>query len=197
MMRNILILGAAGQIAQQAIYLFLEELGVKLTLVLRNAKRYSYFANNPRIRLVEADVCNNGVLPQLMQHQDVVYANLSGDMANHARNVVAAMQVSGLKRLIFITSMGVYDEVPGEYFGSVLQPYRDATNIVEASELDYTIIRPAWLNNRDDINYDITQKGETFIHPDATVSRRSVADLVVKVALNNSHIGASLGVHQR
>ncbi|MCH1919867.1 NAD(P)H-binding protein [Shewanella sp. A3A] len=196
-MRNILILGAAGQIARQAIHLFLEEIGVKLTLVLRNAKRYSFFANNPRIKLVEADVRDIGVLQQLMHNQEVVYANLSGDMAGHAHNVVAAMQANELRRLIFITSMGVYDEVPGDPLGSILQPYREATQIIEASALDYTILRPAWLNDRDDINYGITQKGETFIHPEATVSRRSVADLVVKAALNHSHIGASLGVHRR
>lgn len=196
-MRNILILGAAGQIAQQAIHLFLEEVGVRLTLVLRNAQRYSYFANNPRIKLVEADVRDHAVLQQVMHNQDVVYANLSGDMASHAHNVVAAMQANELQRLIFITSMGVHDEVPGDPLGSILQPYREATQIVEASELDYTIIRPAWLNSRDEIRYGITQKGETFIHSDATVSRKSVADLVVKAALNNSHIGASLGVHRR
>ncbi|WP_417763096.1 NAD(P)H-binding protein [Shewanella sp.] len=196
-MKNILVLGAAGQIAQQSIHLFLEELGVNLTLALRNAKRFSHFVNNPRIKLVEADVRDKDVLSDLMHNQDVVYANLSGDMASHARNVVRAMQECELKRLVFVTSMGVYDEVPGEHFGSILQPYRDATRIVEASGLDYTIIRPAWLNNRNEINYGTTEKGEVFINPDATVSRKSVADLIVNVALNNSHIGASLGVHQR
>ncbi len=196
-MRNILILGAAGQIAQQAIHLFLEELGVRLTLVLRNAQRLHHFANNPRIRLVEADVRDHEVLQQLVSQHEVVYANLSGDMASHARNLVAAMTANQLQRLIFVSSMGVHDEVPDEHFGTVLQPYRDATQIIEDSELDYTIIRPAWLNNRDEIRYGITQKGELFVHPDATVSCKSVADVIVRAALNHSHIRQSLGVHQR
>ncbi|KFZ38443.1 NAD-dependent dehydratase [Shewanella mangrovi] len=196
-MRHILILGAAGQIAQQAVHLFLEALDVKLTLVLRNAQRLAHLGGHPRVQLIEADIRDQQLLAALMDKQDTVYANLAGDMAAHAQKVVRAMTEAEVKRLIFVTSMGVYDEVLGESFGSILQPYRDATRIVEASNLDYTILRPAWLNNRNEISYGITQKGEDFVNADATVSRKSVADLIVKSALNNVHIRESLGVHQR
>jgi hypothetical protein len=42
------------------------------------------------------------------------------------------------------------------------------------------IVRPAWLNDRDEIDYETTRKGEPF--KGSVVSRKSVADLVVKVA---------------
>jgi hypothetical protein len=87
-----------------------------------------------------------------MAGQDVVYANLAGELEQQARCIVAAMRNTGLKRLIFISSMGIYDEVPGEHHGATLDPYRKSVGIIEASGLDYTIIRPAWLNNRDEIN---------------------------------------------
>ena len=61
-----------------------------------------------------------------MQGQDVVYANLAGDMPPQARAIVDAMHATGLKRLIFISSMGIYGEVPGEKYRSVLDPYRDS-----------------------------------------------------------------------
>jgi uncharacterized protein YbjT (DUF2867 family) len=112
----------------------------------------------------------------------VVYANLAGDMARQARAIIDAMHAAGLKRLIFISSMGIYGEVPGERYRSILDPYRDSAAAIEASDLDYTILRPAWLNDRDEIAYDITRKGETFANPQAYVSRKSVADLVVKLA---------------
>ena len=50
--------------------------------------------------------------------------------------------------------------------------------MIEDSDLDYTIIRPEWLNDRQEVDYGTTQKGEPFKNPSATVSRKSVADLV-------------------
>jgi hypothetical protein len=43
------------------------------------------------------------------------------------------MEKDGVRRLIFISSMGVYDEIPGERHGSILDPYRKATRVIEAS----------------------------------------------------------------
>ena len=117
-----------------------------------------------------------------MAGQDVVYANLSGQMEQQARNIVKAMDAHGVKRLIFISSMGIYGEVPGESYRSILNPYRDSARVIEASDLDYTILRPAWLNDRDEIDYGATQKGETFKNASAVVSRKSIADVIVKLA---------------
>jgi uncharacterized protein YbjT (DUF2867 family) len=107
------------------------------------------------------------------------------------------MDKASVKRLIFISSMGIYDEIPGEKHGSVLDPYRNAAKVIEASDLDYTILRPAWLNNKDEIAYGTTQKGEPFRNASEVVSRKSVADLVVKLATTpNLHIHGSLGIHK-
>ena len=68
---------------------------------------------------------------------------------------------------------------------------------MQASGLDYTILRPAWLNDRDEIAYGTTRKGEPFKSSSAVVSRKSVADLVVKLAMTpRLEIGSSLGVHK-
>ncbi|MBS0611795.1 MAG: NAD(P)H-binding protein [Proteobacteria bacterium] len=53
-------------------------------------------------------------LQSAMRWQDVVYANLAGPLAQQARNIVQAMQTIGLKRLILVSSMGIYGEVPGD-----------------------------------------------------------------------------------
>lgn len=93
--------------------------------------------------------------------------------------------------------MGIYGEVPGEDHGSVLAPYRRSAELIEQSRLDYTILRPAWLNDRDEINYGTTQKGETFKNPSGVVSRKSVADLIVKLAMTPGlGFHQSLGVHK-
>ena len=196
-MTNILILGANGQIARVATTLFLARPDVRLTLYLRHARRLKASAPADRLRVVEGDVLDQKSLEAAMAGQDVVYANLAGDLEQQARCIVAAMRKTGLKRLIFISSMGIYDEVPGEHHGSILEPYRKSAGIIEASGLDYTIIRPAWLNNRDEISYATTHKGQPFENASEQVSRKSVADLVVKLATTPAlEIRSSLGVHK-
>lgn len=193
-MTRILILGANGQIARVATKLLLERTDAHLTLYLRNAKRLQ--VTSDRVTVVDGDVTDRERLEAVMAGQDVVYANLSGDMETQARVIVSAMKVSGIKRLIFISSMGIYDEVPGERHGAVLDPYRNSVKVIEASDLDYTIIRPAWLNNREEIAYGTTAKGQPFVNKDQTVSRKSVADLVVLLATNAGLASReSLGVH--
>lgn len=193
---KVLILGAGGQIARVATELFLKTTDAHLTLYLRKAKRLNQL-NSDRVRVVEGDVLDLPALKAAMVGQEVVYANLDGPLEKLARNIVAAMKETGVRRVIFVSSMGIYSEVPGEQYRSVLAPYRDGAAVIEASGLDYTIIRPAWLNNRDEIAYGTTRKGEAFKAKDETVSRKSVADLIVKLATTPElEIGSSLGVHK-
>ena len=132
------------------------------------------------MRVVVGDVLDTEKLTEAMAGQDVVYANLAGDLEPMARSVVDAMQAAGLRRLLWISSMGIYDEVPGQRYSSILDPYRKSVDVIEASDLDYTILRPDWFTNADEVDYEVTRKGEAF-RPGA-VSRKSVAALVVKLA---------------
>jgi len=191
-MPGILILGANGRLARNTIPFFLEQPDVQLTLYLRRA----YRLQNPdpgRVTIVEGDVLDKETLQGAMQGQDVVYANLAGAMEQQAKAIVNVMYATGVKRLIFISSMGIYGEVPGERYRSVLDPYRDSAAAIEASDLDYTILRPGWFTHDDEINYQITQKGEPFKGHD--VSLNSLSDLIVKLALTpGMQVRRSLGV---
>jgi uncharacterized protein YbjT (DUF2867 family) len=193
----VLILGAGGQIAGVATELLLEETDAELTLYLRRARRLTHLREHDRVRIVEGDVLDRTAIEAAMTGQDVVYGNLSGKIGDQARVIVQAMEKTGLERLIFISSMGIYGEVPGQGANPALRPYREAADVIEASDLDYTILRPAWLNDRDEVDYGTTRKGEPFENADAVVSRKSVADLVVRLATTpDLHIRQSLGVHK-
>lgn len=191
-MTKILILGANGQLARNTTKFILANTDASLTLYLRRTSRLPN-PNPARVSVVEGDVIDLDTLTRAMAGQDVVYANLSGAMAQQARVIVDAMHASGLKRLIFISSMGIHGEVAGERYESVLDPYRDSAALIEASDLDYTILRPGWFDHDDAINYQITQKGEPFIGRD--VSLNSLSDLIARLALSPTlHVRASLGV---
>jgi uncharacterized protein YbjT (DUF2867 family) len=189
---NVLILGANGQLARNTTSHFLAHTDAHLTLYLRRASRLPN-PDTKRVRIVEGDVLDPKALQEAMRGQDVVYANLVGPMKQQARAIVDAMHATGLKRLIFISSMGIYGEVLGEKYGSVLDPYRDSAQEIEASDLDYTVLRPGWFTHDAEVDYQITQKGQPFKGHE--VSLNSGSDLIVKLALSPTlEVRRSLGV---
>ena len=63
----------------------------------------------------------------------------------------------------------------------------------EASDLDYTIVRPAWLTNQDETDYELTQRDEQF--KGTEVSRKAVAAFVASdVADPSTHSRANVGI---
>jgi len=191
-MTKVLILGANGGLARNTTKVFLEREDIALTLYLRRSSRIA----NPdpaRVTIVEGDVLDAKALRAAMKGQDVVYANLAGDMARQARAIIDAMHETGVKRLIFISSMGIYKEVPGETYRSVLDPYRDSAAAIENSDLDYTILRPGWFVKSPSRAFHLTQKGEPFKGHD--VSLDALSALIVQLATTPGlHVRSSLGV---
>jgi len=202
-MSNVLILGAAGKIARLAEQQLLAETDAQLTLYLRRPERLGNVDGN-REKVIDGDTTKPEQLVAAMHGQDIVYANLAGaNIEEQATKVVAAMQQTGVKRLIWISTLGIYDEVPGEFGkwnhqmldGGYLQTYSAAAKVIEASDLDYTIIRPAWLSNKDEIDYETTQKGEPF--KGTEVARKSVAAFVTKLVQDPSQeIRHSVGLNK-
>ncbi|UJB64908.1 SDR family oxidoreductase [Acidovorax sp. YS12] len=201
-MRNVLILGASGQIAQWVVKALADAPDVRQTLLLRDPKKLT--GHEPaNAQVVIGNVLDKKLLKAAVTGQDIVYANLIGeDLDKQAQAVIAAMQAAGVKRLVFVLSLGIYDEIPGKFgewnqaiIGEDLKPYRRAADAVEASGLDYTIVRPAWLMDEDEVDYETTAKGEPF--KGTVVSRKSVGDLIAKVIDNPAlHVGANLGVNK-
>lgn len=184
-MTNVLVLGAGGQIAHWVIEMLAGSQDIALTLYLRNARKLK--GKTPsNARIVEGDVLERKTLAPAVKGQDVVYANLTGDdLEQQAKSIVASMEEAGVKRLIFIASLGIYDEIPGKFgawnrreIGPYLPPFRKAADLIEASGLEYTILRPAWLTDEDEISYETTERHESF--KGTEVSRKSVAALVVE-----------------
>lgn len=201
-MKNVLVLGANGQIARWVIAKFTDQEDIFLTLLQRNPNKLTGWepANG---QIVIGNVLDRKLLRAAMAGQDIVYANLIGeDLDVQAKRVIEAMQNAGVKRLVFILSLGIYDEVPGrfgqwnnEIIGKDLEPYRRAADAIESSGLEYTILRPAWLTDEREVDYEISAKEEVF--KGTVVSRKSVADLVSKIIVSPElHLGENLGVNK-
>lgn len=200
-MKQVLVLGAHGQIAQIVTKNLLAE-DVQQKLFLRNSARLKVEDANKET-VIEGSATSLFDLQQAMTDVDIVYANLAGEIVEEAQNVVAAMKAKGVQRLIWISTLGIYDEVPGNYGkwnheqldGGYLETYAKAARVIEDSGLAYTIIRPAWLDNQNEVIYELTHKGEAF--KGTEVSRKSIADLVTKIIKDPTlYVGESLGVNK-
>ena len=183
-MTKIAILGAAGQIAQLVEPMLLKKNDINMVLYLRHPNKLKQI-NDAREKVIKGDASNFNELKEALADVDLVYANLAGsNIEDQAKTVVKAMNANGIKRLIWVSSLGIYDEVPGKFgewnkniLGSYLTTYRAAADQITTSNLDYTIIRPAWLTNKNEISYEKTV-GATTPFRGTEVSRLSVADYI-------------------
>lgn len=200
-MTRILILGASGQIARHAVQMLGERQNVEQTLLVRDPRKLT--STEPaNARIVIGDVMDKKLLPQLMEGQDLVYANLAGEVDEQTAHILAVMKAKGVRRLIFVNSLGIYDEVPGKFgewnrneIGQYLLPYRRSADLIEASDTDYTILRAAWLQDEDEVDFELTGRDKPF--KGTEVSRKSVAALVAELVEHPDHlVRANVGVNK-
>lgn len=206
-MTTIAVLGANGRIARIAEDMLLAHDDIELTLFIHTEDELGAdIKDNPRVTVVKGDAKNPDDVLNAINGADEVYANLaatqdsSADIIPMAKAVVDMMDKAGIKRLVWISSLGIYNEVPGKFgawnaniLGDYLVNYRKAVDVIEASDLDYTIIRPAWLTDKDEVDFEITEKGELFRGTE--VSRKSVASEVVELLLDpDKEVRASIGL---
>lgn len=187
-MTNVLIIGATGTIGGAVRQTLLKETDNRLTLFARSASRLNV---SDRETVVAGDVTKDSDLDKVMEGQDAVFVALSGPLDQFAKRIVAAMDRNNVSRLLFITSMGIYNEIPASVGSNgnlssngVLRPYREAADVIEASDLNYTVIRPGWFTNGP-VNYEITRKGEPFGGHDVSIS--SIADFVKKAIADDTY----------
>jgi len=204
-MKNILILGASGSIATLVERQLLDRPDVQMTLLARHPERLAEdIHHDARIKVVVADVVKDyDQLVTAMSGQDIIYANLYGaNLKQQGQAVVKAMRATGLKRIIWISANGIYQEIPGKYgvwnaqmLGSTLDAYAAGAKVIETSQLDYTIVRPAWFSDKPTISYELTQKGQAF--KGTEVSRLSVASYISTLLLDSQQaIKQSIGINE-
>lgn len=187
-MKKVLIIGATGTIGNAVRQTLLNETDDQLTLFARSAGRLSV---GEREKVIAGDVTKDTDLDKAIAGQDTVFVALSGNLGKFAQKIVSAMDRNNVSRLLFITSMGIYNEIPASVGANgnlnsnpILNSYRQAADIVEGSDLNYTVIRPGWFTNGP-VGYEITKKGEPFGGHDVSIS--SIADFVKNAIADNSY----------
>lgn len=197
MSKKILIIGATGSIGSKLRKTLLEKTNYELTLFSTRAGSLKIDKN--REKAIAGNVFDKVQLKEAVENQDVIFAALSGNLEKMAENIVEVMKNTGVKRIIFISSMGIYNELPNSKGvigdlpnNSILMPYRKAADVIENSGLEYTVIRPGWFDEGSD-DYEITKKGEQFRGHD--ISRQAIANFVAKLIETSDYgVNESFGI---
>ena len=141
--------------------------------------------------VVEGDALHYDGLRDAIAGQDLVYINLAGDLEAMIKNIVRAMRETGVRRVILISSIGIYDKP----LRPALKPYRAAADVIETSGLDFTVLRPTWFTNVDEVDFEITHKGEPEMG--SVISQKSLASFIVEmIGQPEKYVGESLGINK-
>jgi putative NADH-flavin reductase len=161
------------------------------------------------LRVVGADVLDAAAVDAVIAEQDAVISSIGVPYTKEtvrvysqgAANIIAAMKDHGVRRLVCVTSTGTTGEhAEGETFTfkKIIAPillrlgrtiYQDMTRmekLVSASGLDWTVIRPAGLFDGDVVT---DYRAETRRLPGRFTSRADLADLLLREATEDNHLG--------
>jgi nucleoside-diphosphate-sugar epimerase len=215
----IVVIGAtaksSGEIMRQAL-----DAGYRVTGVARRPGDITL--THPNLRIVAGDVYDPASLEAAMTGREVVISmvgprldpmNLteipdSYDLfTTGTRNIIAAMQAKGNRRLLVASSIGVEDEYPTDKptatdmrsqwlwnMRNVYQDMEEMEDIVRQSGLEYVIFRPAFLveePRRDDLQFAVnadSPKGRILTYAD-------FAAFVLAQATGNEYLAKTVGMY--
>lgn len=201
---KILILGAAGELAAKVTDTLLKHTDANLVLYARDASNRVKLTDKNREQVIDGDFKDTTKLEKAMNGADWVFIDSVEDKEG-MQSIVKAMKATGVKKLIAATSLGIYGEVPGK-FGEwnqqmlgddILNEMAESTAVLENPDLDYTLLRMAWLYNEEgNSRYELTERDEPF--KGTQVTREAVAQLVLEIvqSTDNRFAQRSLGVSE-
>jgi putative NADH-flavin reductase len=206
---KLVIFGATGSIGRQLVQQALEQ-GHDATAFVRNPTKFGI--QHANLTIVQGDVLNSAEMELAVKGQEAVLCTLgsgqkrSGTVRSEGtKQIIQAMEKTGVHRLICQTTLGVGDSQGNldffwKYimFGLLLRPvladHALQETYVQQSHLDWTIVRPgAFMAGDRTGNYR-----HGFPGTDKTlklkISRADVADFMLKQLTDNSYLHQTPGL---
>jgi putative NADH-flavin reductase len=204
---KVVIFGATGSVGSEAVKQALEQ-GHTVTAFARDPAKFEI--KHEDLRVVQGDVLDLSSVENAVQGQDAVICVLGAGRKGNVRsagtrNIISAMEKTGVRRLICQSTLGVGDSRGNlnfwwKYimFGLLLRPaYADHVRqeeFVRASSLDWTIVRPAAFTDGErtgDYRHGFSPSDKTIT---AKISRADVADFLVKQLTDSTYIRKTPGL---
>ncbi len=196
---KIAVFGASGRTGILIVYQALN-LGHSVTAFARQSSKVTIQHKN--LRVIEGDVLDFENVKTAVEGQDAVLCALGVDknkpgtlLSEGTRNILRAMESTGVKRFICMSSAGILGNDAGFWFGKVFMPLflkhvfedkkRQAT-VIRESNAEWVIIRPTGLTDAPKTN---TYKINLEIPTSRSIPRADVADFMLKLLVDKKYDG--------
>jgi putative NADH-flavin reductase len=200
---RIVVFGASRGVGRCLVDRALAE-GHEVTAAARTPAAWS--TAHHRLRIVRCDVLNTASVDRAMKGHDVVFGTLGADSRGPtnlysmgARSIVRAMQMHGIRRLVFLSNFGVMGEKAGglrqgallllarHVLRHTLADHREALEVIRQHAADWVAVRPLPMtNNAGTGQYRTSVDG---LPPRGThIARADVADFLLRQATNDAFL---------
>lgn len=197
-MKKIVIFGAAGHTGKYLTRKMQSIADIELTVFVRNPAKFGDM-NMTGVNILQGDALNAEDVRRAMEGQDVLLCSLDGDVLTMAKNIVAALSETGVKRIVWITGMGIHHEIKGVHgmmlyqLAKKMPEYIQAADTIAASSAVTTLLRCPGIRDGENEVYSLTKEGEK---PSCWVVDRAAIAQCMADMIEDESLGAneSLGI---
>lgn len=206
---NVIVFGATGTVGRLAVTELLKA-GHSVTAFARTPEKLGM--TDPNLRLVAGDAMQLADVSAAMKGQGAAVVTLGAGMSRKSTirsqgtmNVIKAMHATGVRRLIAQSTLGARDSWPTlnfwwkrVMFGALLAPvFRDhelQEQLVEASGLDWTIVRPGAFTDKATKRPVIEDVPNSARGLDLKIARSELARFLSRQLSDRRYIGRAVGL---
>jgi putative NADH-flavin reductase len=206
---KLIVFGSTGPTGRQVVTQALEQ-GHDVSAFARSPEKLDQ--EHEKLQVIKGDVLDLDSVERAIQGQDVVLCTLgmpprdkSNLRANGTKNIIHAMEKTGVKRLICQSSTGVGDSrdtlpflmkylIVPLFLRLAFTDHEIQENYIKESQLDWIIARPTALTNGEHTGsyqhgYTADNKTVTF-----KISRADTADFMLKQLTDNNYLHKTPGI---
>ncbi len=191
-MKNVLVFGASGRTGQYIVKALLTLPNCRIFAFVRDPGKMAAF-DPDRLTLIKGDALNAEDVSRAVKGQEILLCSLEGDVLTMAENIAAALPGSAVRRIVWITGMGIHHEITGPRgrmlarYAAANPEYIEAADRIAACPVVTTLLRCPQITDGNDASYELTAEGE---QPRAdTVERAAIARFMANVVKDET-VGA-------
>ncbi|MEL6131856.1 MAG: SDR family oxidoreductase [Bacteroidota bacterium] len=206
---KVLVIGATGRLGRKLVAYALEQ-GHEVTAFARNIEDFSI--EDPKLTTVKGDVLYPMLLNAAVKGHDAVisvvgirkYRGPITLLSQGARNIIHAMEESGVKRLITITGAGILQDSEDRLIMDTLSfppnlqnislDHRRVFECLQESSLDWTIACPAFMHAGERTGTYLVEEDYYPKGAQNMISVQDAADFIVKELEENQFVKHRVGL---
>lgn len=197
-MKKVVIFGAAGLTGKYITRKMISESDIELSVFVRNPEKFGDI-DMTGVNIIKGDALNFEDVKKAMDGQDVMLCSLDGDILAMAKNIVSALKETSVRRIVWITGMGIHHEITGargimlNMYAKKRPEYIEAADLIAGTDVVTTLLRCPGILDGESETYNLTKEGEQPLH--RNVDRSAIAQFMADVVRDET-IGAndSLGI---